>query len=144
LKYHDSILNNLKNKGLATEQARGGDEKPPPKCPSNSVEQYDAVEKLLRDLRNGDIPKDYTPGTQNDTALNCLSIMDFPKLSQALGKLVLSSKDKHLDVVLRSRITAMVGTLNLYLDPEASYTWRQASLVTSKVQGHGVHHAQNI
>ena len=38
----------------------------------------------------------------------------------------------------------MVGTLNLYLDPEASYTWRQTSLVTSKVQGHGVHHAQNI
>ena len=38
----------------------------------------------------------------------------------------------------------MVGTLNLYLDPNTSYTWRDASLVTSKIQGHGIHHAQNI
>jgi len=38
----------------------------------------------------------------------------------------------------------MVGALNLYLDPEMSYTWRQASLVVAKSQGHGVHHARNI
>ena len=38
----------------------------------------------------------------------------------------------------------MLGTLNLYLNCEASYIWHEASLVSAKVQGHGVHHAQNI
>ena len=38
----------------------------------------------------------------------------------------------------------MAGTLNLYLDPEMSYTWRQVSLVFSKSQGHGVTHIRNI
>ena len=123
---------------------QGGDKNPPSKSPSHSVKQHDVVNNLLRDLHNGDIPKDYTPGTQNDAALNCLNIKDLPKLRRAQGKLVLHSTDKHLDICLRSRITAMVGTLNLYLDPEASYTWCQASLVASKVQGHGVHHAQTI
>jgi len=47
------------------------------------VEQHDAVEKLLTDLHNGDIPKDYTPGKQNNAALNCLSIKDFVKLGQS-------------------------------------------------------------
>ena len=39
---------------------------------------------------------------------------------------------------------AMLRTLNLYLDPEASYTWQQASLIAAKVQRNGTHHAQNI
>jgi len=38
----------------------------------------------------------------------------------------------------------MVGTLNLYLDPQLSYTWREASLIASKSQGHGVNHARNL
>ncbi|KAJ7242820.1 hypothetical protein B0H12DRAFT_1023434 [Mycena haematopus] len=38
----------------------------------------------------------------------------------------------------------MLGSLNLYLDTELSYTWRQASLVVSRSQGHGIHHARNI
>ena len=38
----------------------------------------------------------------------------------------------------------MVGTLNLFLDPELKYTWKNASLVTSKAQGHGVKHARHI
>ncbi|THU75878.1 hypothetical protein K435DRAFT_706193 [Dendrothele bispora CBS 962.96] len=38
----------------------------------------------------------------------------------------------------------MVGTLNLYLDPELSYTWREASLISAKAQGHGVYHARTI
>ena len=38
----------------------------------------------------------------------------------------------------------MVGTLNLYLDPELSYMWQEASLVVSKSQGHGINHARNI
>jgi hypothetical protein len=38
----------------------------------------------------------------------------------------------------------MVGTLNLYLDSAMSYSWRQASLIASKSQGHGTYHAHTI
>lgn len=38
----------------------------------------------------------------------------------------------------------MVGAINLYLDSEVSFTWRQASLLVSKMQGHGPAHARNI
>jgi hypothetical protein len=38
----------------------------------------------------------------------------------------------------------MVGTLNLYLDPQLSYSWREASLLAAKAAGHGVYHARNI
>ena len=129
---------------MADKEARDGSKTPPSESPSSSVQQHDAVEKLLRDLHNGDIPKDYTPGTQNDAALNGLSIKDLPKLCWAQARLVLKSDDKSLDVFLRTRIPSMLGTLNMYLDPEALYTWRQASLVAAKIQGHGVYQAQCI
>ena len=38
----------------------------------------------------------------------------------------------------------MAGMLNLYLDPMLSYTWRECSLLSSKVGGHGVNHARNM
>ena len=69
---------------------------------------------------------------------------NFPELRQAHAKLQVRAKDPKLDVFFRARITAMAGTLNLYLDPEMSYTWRQVSLVVSKSQGHGVSYARNI
>jgi hypothetical protein len=54
------------------------------------------------------------------------------------------SKDKKLDIVFRGHISAMVSTLNLYLDPELSYTWREASLLVAKSQGNGLSRAWNI
>jgi hypothetical protein len=53
-------------------------------------------------------------------------------------------KDKNIDILFQACIVSMVGTLNLFLDPEITCTWRQASLVSSKVQGHGITHAQYI
>jgi hypothetical protein len=47
-------------------------------------------------------------------------------------------------VFFRSRITGMVGTLNLYLDPELSYSWQEASFLVSKTAGHGMNHARNL
>ncbi|KIJ44951.1 hypothetical protein M422DRAFT_251574 [Sphaerobolus stellatus SS14] len=38
----------------------------------------------------------------------------------------------------------MVGTLNLYLDPSLSFTWREASVLASKAANHGVYHARNL
>ena len=86
---------------------------------------------------NGDIPKDYSLETVYDMVLNTLSIKYILKLQWARAKLAGKSKDKWLKVFFRARITAMLGTLNLYLDPEASYTWHQAYLIAAKVQGHG-------
>ena len=38
----------------------------------------------------------------------------------------------------------MAGTLNLYLDPMLSYSWRECSILVAKTAGHGVYHARNI
>jgi len=87
---------------------------------------------------------DTVPHNQTDALLNALSFRDFPELRRARAKLTVKSKDKLLDVFFRSRITGMLGTLNLYLDPELSYSWREASLLASKAAGHGMNHARNL
>ena len=38
----------------------------------------------------------------------------------------------------------MVATLNLYLDPELSYSWREASVLAAKAMGRGIKHARNL
>lgn len=38
----------------------------------------------------------------------------------------------------------MTGALNLYLDPELLYSWREASLLVAKSHGKGSSHARNI
>jgi hypothetical protein len=58
-------------------------------------------------------------------------------LQQVSKKLVLKSGDKTLDIVVCAHISAMVGILNLYLDPDLSYTWRKALIIVSKAQGCG-------
>lgn len=87
------------------------------------------VEELLRNLR------DSSPESATDQALNQYTHTRFPELRQALKELTVKSKDKTIDVTFRSRITAMVSTLNLYLDPDLSYTWRQSSALAAKAAG---------
>jgi hypothetical protein len=38
----------------------------------------------------------------------------------------------------------MVATLNLYLDPELSYSWRESSVLAAKALGCGINHARNL
>jgi hypothetical protein len=102
------------------------------------------VDAILKDIREGRKPQDNGTDTASDLALNQLHHKDFPALQRAVTKLAIKSHDKKLDVLFRARITAMVGTLNLYLDSELSYSWREASLVVSKTQGQGSNHARNI
>jgi hypothetical protein len=59
------------------------------------------------------LPHDNSPEDAVDKSLGHLSIHDFPQLHQAVAKLILKSKDKQIDVFFHSRITAMLGTLNL-------------------------------
>jgi hypothetical protein len=73
-----------------------------------------------------------------------MSHTDFPALRRARAKLTVKSKDKKLDVFFRSRITAMVATLNFYLDAELSYSWRESSILAAKAMGRGVKHARNL
>ena len=112
--------------------------------PAITDEHRKEVERLLECLQRGEKPRDESPDDISDSALNRLSVKNFPELRRARAKLQVKAKDPKLDVIFRVRITAMAGTLNLYLDPEMSYTWHQASLVVSKSQGHGVSHARNI
>lgn len=84
------------------------------------------------------------PETPTDNLLNGLSYKDFPALRRARVRLNLESRNKKIDVFFRARISAMAGTLNLYLDPMLSYSWRECSLLAAKAAGHGVYHARNI
>ena len=49
-----------------------------------------------------------------------------------------------MDVFLQACLTAMVGTLGLYLDPQLTFGWCEASLIVSKSQGHGIYRARKI
>jgi len=88
--------------------------------------------------------QDALPENATDNLLNGLSYKDFPALRRARASLTVKSHDKKIDVFFRARILGMVGTLNLYLDPSLSYSWRECSLLVSKASGHGVHHARNL
>ena len=98
------------------------------------------MEELLAELRKGRCPQDSDEGHENttDTILNTLNYKDFPALRRACARLSVKAKDKKLDVTFRACITAMVGTLNLYLDPKLMYSWREASLIAEKSQGVGI------
>ena len=106
-------------------------------------EQVEA-EQMIEQLRDGIWPCDDGTETMSDAKLNKLSYLDFKGLHKAHAKLTVLSKDKKLDVVFCARITALVGTINLYMDSELSYTWCEASLIVAKSQGQGSNHAQNL
>ena len=95
---------------------------------------------LLEDLRRGHAPEDKSPPHPADNVQELLR--DRSALSKARENL--QSQDKSLDVVFRARIAAMVGALNLFLDPGLSFTWREASMVAAKAQGHGSTRARSI
>jgi len=61
-----------------------------------------------------------------------------------MASLAVKSKDSKLDVIFRSRIVAMVGTLNLYLDPQLTFTWQQASVLVAKSNGKSAKFARII
>jgi len=91
---------------------------------------------LLEELWHEVLPE--APHAAVDNVLDVLG--DHPRLCIAQDQLVLIGKDKKIDILFQACIVLMVGTLNLFLDPELTLTWRQASLVSSKAQGHGMNH----
>jgi hypothetical protein len=99
-----------------------------------------AVQVLLENLRRGRAPVDESAPAPVDSALDLLR--DRVALSRARERL--QSEDKTLDVIFRARIDAMIGVLNLFLDPGLSYTWREASMIVAKAQGSGSNRARSI
>lgn len=102
------------------------------------------VEELLWQLREGQRLKDNSPETTTDQLLNGLCYKDFPALRCAQAKLTVKAKDKTLEVFFWSRITAMVATLNFYLDLELLYSWQESLVLVAKALGCGVKHARNL
>jgi hypothetical protein len=107
----------------------------------NGTAEQGPARALLEDLRRGlALGTVDAPQTALDYALDVLC--DFSMLRTACEKLAVVSKDKKIDILFRACVASMVGTLNLFLDPELRYTWRNASLISSKAQGHGISHHQ--
>jgi len=101
------------------------------------------IQALLESLCHGCAPVDKAPPALANNALDLLC--NHAALSKARESLVLQSQDKlSLDVVFWAHISAMVGILNLFLDPELLYSWREALIIVTKVQGHGLTHAHSI
>jgi len=73
---------------------------------------------LLEELQH-EVPPE-APHAAVNNVLNVLS--DHPRLYIAQDQLVLIGKDKKIDVLFQAHIVSMVGTLNLFLDPELTLT----------------------
>jgi hypothetical protein len=69
---------------------------------------------------------------------------DQSKLRLASMQLTKESKRDDLDVIVRARVAAIVGLLNIYTDENLSYSWRKSSQFVAKIQGRGTNHARHI
>ena len=76
------------------------------------------IQVLLEDLCYGHAPVDESPSSPVDNALKLLC--DHAVLSKAQERL--QSQDKSLNIVFQAHISAIIGVLNLFLDPGTSYT----------------------
>jgi hypothetical protein len=77
-----------------------------------------------------------------DSTLQILG--DQSKLRLASVQLTKESKRDDLDVIVRARVAAIVGLLNIYTDENLSYSWRRSSQFVAKIQGRGTSHARHI
>jgi len=100
------------------------------------------VKMILQALQSGQNLAELIPLTPSDKELDLWR--DFERLRCASVVLATQSKDPSLDALLRTRLTGMLGVLNLYLDPALHYTWREASLVVAKMQGWGEKHSRKL
>ncbi|KAF9000882.1 hypothetical protein BDQ17DRAFT_1426910 [Cyathus striatus] len=134
------IHSNIDNSCETIGTDNGRPETPP--IPIGNENPWKTVAKMLQGLCTGEMPVDNTGATATDKKLE--NWKDLPKIRQARAALSVKSKDKTLDVFFHACLVGMLGMLNLYLNENLSYTWHEASLITSHSQGHGEAHAQNI
>ena len=79
------------------------------------------------------------------TPISTLQVLgDQTKLREASTQLTNEARKADLDVIVRARIAAMIGLLNIYTDPNLDYSWRRASDIVAKTQGCRTNHARHI
>ena len=66
------------------------------------------------------------------------------KLQEASAQLAKEMKKGDLDVIVRARVAAMIGLLNIYTDDNLGYSWIRSSEIVAKMQGHGTSHARRV
>jgi hypothetical protein len=69
---------------------------------------------------------------------------DQAKLREASAQLTKEAKNSDLDVIVRGRIAAIIGLLNIYTDEALKYSWTRASEVVAKMQKRGANRARCI
>ena len=95
-----------------------------------------AIQVLLKNLHHGCAPGDKSSPTPVNNALDLLC--DWAVLSKGQERLLQSQDKLLLDVVFQACISAMIGVLNIFLNPKLSFTWRELLIVVATAQGHGV------
>ena len=112
-------------------------------CCSNNPEDVQPTDvQGLVSLCCRNAPNDSGPQQPINSALDHLR--DRAGLQVAQRELSLMARQKILDNVLQGRVVAMVSLLNLYLDDTLHYTWRRASEVASRSEGHGTNRARTV
>jgi hypothetical protein len=99
-------------------------------------------QKMLEDLRHGNIPNSGSPQQSMDGVLDLLR--DRVTLRTAHEELANITKENKLGDFDLSHIQAMVSFLNLFLDEDLEYTWKNASMIIAKAQGRGKTRARAI
>ena len=106
------------------------------------VEYMKLIQELFIEMQGGQVflgaYMESTLESTVDTALNNLNLEDFPALWRVRAQLAVKGQDLKLNVIFQSQITAMAGMLNLYLDPQLSFKWWDASLIVAKLMGKGI------
>ena len=106
------------------------------------VEYMKLIQELFIEMQGGQVflgaYMESTLESTVDTALNNLNLEDFPALWRVRAQLAVKDQDPKLNVIFQSQIKAMAGMLNLYLDPQLSFKWWDASLIVAKSMGKGI------
>ena len=100
------------------------------------------VHEYLEVLRH-DIPVHQEISTKIPGSVSHI-LSDHSKLQEARTQLTKEMKKGDLDVIVRARITAMIGLLNIYTDDNLGYSWKKASEVMATTHGCGTNRARRI
>jgi hypothetical protein len=86
--------------------------------------------------------EDPSPESAADRVLDQLNHTHFPALRRAAAALNVKKQGQDFRCLLSSLYYGYGWCTQPFLDPELSYTWRKASMIVAKSQGHGSYRAR--
>ena len=110
-----------------TEQCMSEDE-------AGSDKEAHTARKVLEGLRHALAHQDIAQGITGSTSR---VLSDLFKLREASVQLTKEAKRGDLDTIVRTRVAAIIGLLNIYTDENLKYSWMGASEIAAKMQGRG-------